>query len=63
MVQYSTVNVCLSLFKGLGIGKELDKQEKAECAAFVSLVKLNLFQSMVSRGIVGMRLLFFIKRY
>ena len=34
--------------KNLGVGKELDKPENAECAAFVSLVKIKLLNSLVS---------------
>lgn len=32
--------------QNLGLGKDLDKQEKVECEAFISLVKVKLFKSL-----------------
>jgi hypothetical protein len=34
--------------KNLGLNKELDKKEQADCEAFVSLVKSTIFPAIVS---------------
>ena len=48
LAMYYGYRILIQFPKNLGVGKELDKLENAECAAFVSLVNINLLNSLVS---------------